>query len=168
MRSVSSVYSSHCLAMNSMSERFKTIDAVFAAVIKDRKVLLLLRQNTGWLDGYWDMPSGHLEEGETILAATVRELYEETGLVAESNNLRLSHVYQNYHNEDRPYMGFIFETLDWKGTPKISEPEKCGDMRFFDLESLPKTAPYIKEALDQLASKNVTFSYHGPGSMEID
>ena len=149
-----------------MKERFKVVPALFTVILKDEQVLLLRRQNTGWLDGYYEPPSGHLEANETLQAGTVRELAEETGLTVNPEDLELMHIYQNYHNTDRPYLGFIFKANKWQGEPEIREPEKCDDMRFFSLDNLPKVTPYVKHALGQLASKEVTFSYWDEGSMK--
>lgn len=149
-----------------MRERFKVMPALFTVVVKDERVLLLRRQSTGWLDGYYDLPSGHLESEETLQEGTVRELEEETGVTAKPDDLRLTHIYQNYHNPDRPYMGFIFKALKWQGEPQIREPEKCDDMQFFSLDKLPKTVPYVEHALSHSASKEVTYSYWDEGSMD--
>jgi 8-oxo-dGTP pyrophosphatase MutT (NUDIX family) len=42
--------------------------------------------------GYWDFPKGHLEEGETEMAAASREIDEETGL----KNLRFAPGFKHY------------------------------------------------------------------------
>lgn len=149
-----------------MNERFKVVPALFTVILRDGQVLLLRRQNTGWLDDYYDLPSGHLERNETLQQGATRELEEETGLIVSPEDLRLTHIYQNYHNLNRPYMGFIFKSDNWLGEPKIREPEKCDDMQFFSLDKLPKTVPYVEHALGQLASKEVTFSYWDEGSMD--
>ena len=66
-----------------MKERYRSLVAVYAMVVNDRKEILLLRRmNTGYRDGFYDMPAGHLEEGETLREGTIRELEEETGLKA--------------------------------------------------------------------------------------
>lgn len=148
-----------------MNERFKTITAVFTVIEKDGKVLLLRRANTGWLDGYFDLPSGHLEPEESIKEATVRELKEETGLEVKPDDARLINIYQNYHSPERPYIGFIFKADSWTGEPKICEPDKCDEMGFFSLNELPRTTPYVRLALGNLASRDVTFSFFGPGSI---
>ena len=46
-------------------------------VFKDDKIVSLRRKN-----GVWLMPKGHVEPGETLEQAAVREVREETGLVA--------------------------------------------------------------------------------------
>lgn len=57
-----------------------------AAVIveRDGRVLLLLRSSAvAWMPGRWNLPGGHVDEGETTAQAAARELFEETGLVAQ-------------------------------------------------------------------------------------
>ncbi len=42
------------------------------------EILLQLRKNTGWMDGFWDFGAcGHVEENETITQAAARETKEE-------------------------------------------------------------------------------------------
>lgn len=41
-------------------ERFRTIIDVHVLLIRDREILLAQRQETGYADGQWHMPSVHL------------------------------------------------------------------------------------------------------------
>lgn len=52
---------------------------VLAVVWRADKVLLVKRANPPQA-GHWGFPGGHLERGETVAAAAIRELDEETGL----------------------------------------------------------------------------------------
>ena len=52
-----------------------------ACVWKDGKVLLVQRAKP--LLGLWSLPGGHVEFGETALAAAHRELLEESGVMAD-------------------------------------------------------------------------------------
>lgn len=109
--------------------------AVFAMVLDDQsRVLLHERAGTNFLPGYWDFPSGHVE-GESFAAATVRELAEETGLVATEPDLELAYIGINIL--DQNYVNAIYRVTQWQGLPKIMEPEKCSDMQFFALDALP-------------------------------
>lgn len=147
--------------------RLQVIPSVFVAIIKDGKVLLLRRANTGWLDGWYDLPAGHLEDQEQLKDGAVRELKEETRLIARPEDIKLIHIHQNHHNTQTPHYGYIFLASKWSGEPKIMEPDKCDDMDFFELGALPgKTAPYIKEALQKLGADEVSISYHAPGSIK--
>jgi 8-oxo-dGTP diphosphatase len=52
-----------------------------AVVVRDGQVLLAQRRNPPDA-GLWGFPGGHVELGETALAAAARELLEETGIIA--------------------------------------------------------------------------------------
>jgi 8-oxo-dGTP diphosphatase len=147
--------------------KLKAIPTIFVAIVQDGKVLLLRRQNTGWLDGYYDLPAGHLEDQEKLKDGAARELEEESGLKVDTKYLKLFHIYQNYNQPDVPYYGFMFLASKWIGEPKLAEPEKSNDIGFFELKNLPeKITPYVKEALSQLGADEVTISYHEPGSIK--
>lgn len=56
--------------------------AASAAVFRDGSVLLVER-GKGAPRGLWSLPGGHVEPGETVLEAAVRELMEETAVTAD-------------------------------------------------------------------------------------
>ena len=141
-----------------MTERFRNIISVFVTVKQDNKILLHQRKNTGWMDGYYDMPSGHLEPEETLAAAAARELKEETDLEVALSELRLFHVRQEYSPPGKPYIYFFFEATNWSGQPKIVEANKSHNMAFFELDKLPKMPGYIATALESLESRDVGMS----------
>ncbi|MGA0555180.1 NUDIX hydrolase [Larkinella sp. VNQ87] len=55
---------------------YKIIKAAGGVVMKDDKLLLIFRR------GKWDLPKGKLDEGESSRVAALREVQEETGVVA--------------------------------------------------------------------------------------
>lgn len=58
------------------------------ALIRNNKLLLLRRGETApWMPGRYCLPGGKLDKGETLIDCAVRELYEETGIVRDSNKL---------------------------------------------------------------------------------
>jgi 8-oxo-dGTP diphosphatase len=148
--------------------RLKVVPSVFVAIIQDGKVLLLKRANTGWMDGYYDLPAGHLENQEKLKEGAARELKEEAGITVNPKDLKLIHLHQNHHVPEQPHYGYIFLAKKWQGEPKLIESEKADDIGFFGLNELPeKITPYVKEALEQLNDDEVTISYHAPGSIDI-
>lgn len=54
--------------------------AALAVVIRENHVLLVKRKNEPDA-GLWGFPGGHVDLGETALAAAARELREETGII---------------------------------------------------------------------------------------
>lgn len=61
-------------------ERFKIVPSVYLILMKDNKILFSRRYNTGYFDGYYSFPAGHLDGGETLKQAMVRETEEEIGI----------------------------------------------------------------------------------------
>ena len=62
-----------------MSQPSRRDDLTEAVVIEDDHLLLVERANPP-AAGYWSVPGGRVEWGETLAEAVVRELAEETGL----------------------------------------------------------------------------------------
>lgn len=50
------------------------------AVVKDGQILLIRRSVDDFLGGYYELPGGGVDAGETIEHAAMREMKEETGL----------------------------------------------------------------------------------------
>ena len=59
----------------------KPVSGVSMCVVKDGKVLLAKRGNPMGF-GLWSFPGGHVNDGEPLREAAVRELAEETGITA--------------------------------------------------------------------------------------
>ena len=67
--------------------------AVNAVVFNDKKEVLLAKRTD---NGVWCLPGGHVDLGETLAQACLREFYEETGLRGEV--LRLVGIYSDPGN----------------------------------------------------------------------
>ena len=59
----------------------------YAVVIRDDALLLTRISSIGYPPGWWALPGGGIDQGESPSAALVRELYEETGLAPHSVRL---------------------------------------------------------------------------------
>lgn len=138
-------------------ERFKLIASVYLVLIRDNKILLSRRYNTGYFDGNYSFPAGHLDGNETLKQGMVREAKEEIGVDLEPNNLELIHVMnRKIPNDER--LDFFFSAKKWLGEPKIMETDKCDDLSWFELNNLPKNIiPYIRQAIDCLLN-NIIYS----------
>lgn len=68
----------------------RPVIGVIAVVRRGDQVLLAQRSRGGYV-GKWGFPGGHVERGETIVEAGMRELREETGVVADPIEV-LTHV----------------------------------------------------------------------------
>jgi ADP-ribose pyrophosphatase YjhB (NUDIX family) len=75
-----------------MSERGQDRPVVGVIVVVRRgEQVLLAQRSRGTYLGKWGFPGGHVERGETIVEAGLRELREETGVSAEPRGV-LTHL----------------------------------------------------------------------------
>lgn len=108
------------------------------------------------MDGQYGLPSGHLEQGETVKEALVREVKEEIGIELDETNLNFYHVMHRNKKgaEDRDYVDFFFKVEYWVGEPTNCEPDKCAHIKWFDLDELPHNiVPNVKAAIQYYRSK---------------
>jgi 8-oxo-dGTP diphosphatase len=135
-------------------ERFKLRAAVYVLLVRENNVLLGRRINTGWRDGEYGLPSGHLEDGESIVDAVLRETREETGVEINVEDIQFVHVM----HQKSVYIDFFFVATRWVNEPRIMEEDKCDDLRWFSLNELPKNIiPSVKFAIENY-NKGIRFS----------
>lgn len=135
-----------------MKDRFKVIPSVYALFVKDGRILLLRRCNTGYCDGYYSLPAGHAEAGETLREGMAREIREEVGVSSQLEDLHLAHVLYRMSNVPVPHerVDFFFAVNAWKGEPYNAEPNKCGYTEWFLLTTLPvNIVPEVRQAIEQ-------------------
>ena len=138
-------------------ERSKLIPSAYLVLLQNNSILLSRRYNTGYCDGSYSFPAGHLNGGETVKQAMVREAKEEIGVVLEPADLELVHV-MNRNIPGNERIDFFFTAKKWQGEPKNMEPEKCDDLRWFQLNDLPQNIiPYIRQAIDSFLN-NIIYS----------
>jgi 8-oxo-dGTP pyrophosphatase MutT (NUDIX family) len=130
-------------------ERFKITPAVYLILEREGVVMLMQRQNTGYEDGNYGLPSGHKESGEYPSEAMKREAEEELRVKISASDLECVHTMMRIRDVDSERVDIFFVTSEWDGKPQNTEPEKCSHMDWFPLDDLPEnTIPYVREALD--------------------
>lgn len=121
-------------------ERFRVVPASYVVLRRGDEVLLHLRQNTGYRDGFWANTAGHIEVGESAFTAAVRETREEFGIEIHESDLTplcAMHRTQSDHDPIDERVDFFFECWRWSGTPRIVEPAKNAELRWCALDALP-------------------------------
>ena len=147
-----------------MGEHFKSLSAIFPIILQGKgsnlQILLHRRKNTGYQDGKWDMAaSGHVDEGETAKMAVVRECAEELGIdvkIADLSFAHLSHRVSN--NGGRTYYDIYFVVNKYDGIPKIMEPDKCSDLKWFKTNDLPDEMIDVRKAAFENYKNNIHYS----------
>ncbi|WP_323636931.1 NUDIX domain-containing protein [Pectobacterium polaris] len=113
-------------------ERERPYLAIYCIVRDGNHVLMLRRANTGYADGKWSFPAGHVDEGESLTAAASRELKEETGLNAPETSW-VFHTMMHRRTADRRVIDVFMEAVNWQGQPVNTEPHKCSVLKFISL-----------------------------------
>lgn len=128
----------------SMRARFPvTVHLLF---FREDQILLLRRFNTGYADGQYSVPAGHLDGGETVMAAAAREAREEVGVIIEEHDMSFSTVMHRIEDDER--VDFFLHVHQWQGEPFNAEPDKCDDLCWTDVNQLPgNTVAYVRQAL---------------------
>jgi 8-oxo-dGTP diphosphatase len=129
-------------------ERFQLLVTVNILLIKDNEILLTRRFNTGFYDGFYECPSGHIDGKESVRKAAVRELMEEVGVIATVEDVKVVHVVHRY-GEKNERVEFYLVAEKWEGEPSIKEIDKCDDVAWFSLDQFPEhMVPKTKAAID--------------------
>ncbi|HLO31899.1 MAG TPA: NUDIX domain-containing protein [Anaerolineales bacterium] len=126
---------------------------------RDDQILLLRRFNTGYADGQYSIPAGHLDGGETVIAAAAREAQEETGLRIDAGDIVFSSVMHRNEGDER--LDFFVRVRQWLGEPTNTEPDKCDELRWVKIKELPlNLIPYVRRAI-QNHLNGITFDEFG-------
>lgn len=122
-----------------MKERYMVKSAAYLCLFREqngkKQILLSRRQNTGYMDGKYDMVvSGHVESGETLTKTLVREAQEEAGIEISEDDLEFLMLFDE---SSTGYHKVFFQTSRYSGEPRIMEPEKCAERLWADVDNLP-------------------------------
>ena len=109
---------------------------VAAVVVRDGAILLGERIGSHGANT-WATPGGHLELGESVEACAERETYEETGLTVSSFK-KLCFTNDIFDLENKHYVTLFVVANSLSGEPKITEPDKCKQWKWFKLNALPE------------------------------
>ena len=153
-----------------MAERRRTQRlGAYAVVVHDNAILLTRISTIGYPAGWWALPGGGVDHGESPHDAVERELFEETGLRALSRRLVDVHdvhtvapgrgdQYEDFHGVHLLYVIDVDPTV----TPRVVEQDGTTDLvRWVPLDELPPRnpdatpgplLPVIEHVLDHLDS----------------
>lgn len=146
--------------------RFQVVPATYVLLVEQGpeetadRVLLSYRRGTGYMDEHWAFgAAGHVEAGESVLAAAVRETREELGVELRAADLQpLTVMHRTARNGDPidERVDFFFAARTWAGTPERREPHKSAAIEWFALDDLPTpVVPHELQVLRHLGAGTV-------------
>jgi 8-oxo-dGTP diphosphatase len=138
--------------VNKMTEekQTKVSIAVLILDIENKRFLMGKRKNVRG-DGLWAFPGGHLEFKESFEDAAKREVKEETGLDIELIDKNHSWItsYDIFPNDNKHYIVLFMRAKYIGGEARIMETEKCEELKWVSLDSLPSPLfPPIKRLFE--------------------
>jgi hypothetical protein len=102
------------------TQNLKVIPAAGGLVLNAKKEILFIYRN-----GTWDLPKGHIEKGESIKTAAIREVEEECGVFNLSIVKKLTTTYHIYHQNGiklkETHWFLMTSDYDSKLTPQLEE-----------------------------------------------
>lgn len=140
---------------------FRVVPAAYVLLVDGvGRVLLQLREGTGYRDGFWAAAAaGHVEAGEAVHAAARREAAEELGVDVDPADLvplTTMHRTNETGLEIDERVDFFFTCRRWTGEPRTMEPAKSAGLRWSRLDDLPEpVVPHERFVLDGLRSGNL-------------
>lgn len=122
----------------------------------DNQILLQRRAD----NGFWGLPAGSMELGESFEACARREVAEETGIIMDKMELLATEsgpeTHYFYPNGDEVYVASVYYICrEYHGELKIQEDEVV-EQRFFAVNELPsddKLDPVNKPVIDMVIRK---------------
>ena len=110
---------------------------IASIIFNDDNELLLLHRTGKVGEDTWGLPGGKMEKNETFEECIIREAKEEVNLdihktsFADITNDIMSDI--GHH-----YVTLFFYVDKFSGELKNMEPEKCSELKWFNLNELPK------------------------------
>lgn len=120
-------------------DREKFLSSIYLIIKnKEGKILLQRRQGTKLWPGFLALPAGHLDVGEDAYEAAIREAKEELDIDIKVDNISDVFVVNRKNKSLLPYYDVYFELNGYNGEIKINEPNKCSELVWFSINSLPE------------------------------
>ncbi|XOK59573.1 NUDIX hydrolase [Paenibacillus elgii] len=131
-------------------EWFRIYSAVYLLLVRENKLLLLRRTNTGYEDGKLSLVAGKVDGNEEVKRAAAREAWEESGVRVDPADLEVASVMHRL-SDTGEWIDFFLTVKRWEGEPYNREPDKCSEMAWYPLDGLPEDMiPHVRQAVENV------------------
>jgi 8-oxo-dGTP diphosphatase len=107
---------------------------VHLLLLRDGRILLGRRSNTGYGDGAYEPPSSRLDERETVVEAAIRVAAAQAGIALGASHVTLAHVMHDVSGAGR--IAFFLTADGWDGEPGGARAS-YSDLAWFAADDLP-------------------------------
>ncbi|MFI5754649.1 NUDIX domain-containing protein [Streptomyces sp. NPDC051569] len=122
------------------TETFETIRYTADVVLIAAGHVLLIERGWDPFEGMWALPGGHVDAGETSLAAASRELAEETGITVPAADLRQVGTFDAPGRDPRGRYVTVAYTATLPHPVQPSAGDDATAARWWPLNALPDLA----------------------------
>lgn len=102
----------------------------------------------------WTMPGGKLHFKEELEECAIRELFEETGIKTDKENLKMISV-ANDIVPDAHFVTIGYLCKEFEGEAKVMEPDEITKWQWFDLDNLPSPIFFPSEEILEKFKKDL-------------
>ena len=130
--------------------------AAFVIFRRGDKVAFVLRKDTAWMNDYYGLIAGKVEQNETYVAAAIREAKEEAGIDLTADQLNhLLTVHRKSDDDETFWVDVLFEAISWQGEPYNAEPHKHSKLEWLDINNFPENViPVTRFYFEQIKAGN--------------
>lgn len=110
---------------------------VFGIIKNDAwEVLFQKRSNTGYADGLFQIPAGHMELEESMYDAIIRKMKQELDITIHKDNLELVHIAHRVRKWAKEGFDIYFHISSYEWKIINNEPNKCEKIEFRDIHKI--------------------------------
>ncbi len=134
-----------------LADQMKTIKAVVGVLRNNtQQILIAKRQDHQFMGGFWELPGGKIDPGESNEEAVIRELKEELGIGVVELSLHQTMVYD--YPEHRVELS-IYNIIQYQQTPKGIEGQEITWSDIDDLSNF-NLLPTMKAFINSITLPN--------------
>ncbi|KFN03086.1 NUDIX hydrolase [Bacillus clarus] len=132
------------------------VDVVYAFIYDKEKDKVLMVHNVA--QNVWSLPGGAVEKGETLEKAVVREVKEETGLIAEAGGLVA--INEKFFAEQGNHaLFFTFRANVVTGELCAEDEEEISAIEWVDRKTVNERFPYYDGGIESLLEVSIPYKF---------